>query len=135
MAYHIDSWETIDCSITIPLSEIGSHLIGDADHRDDGSVYLTFNEYASMNDAESWGIIEGDTFVFREIRFYGENSSSQYENFVEWIKKSKGRLEAAIVWDNSSIEHMLIMDGEDYSWHGSAAELIKTNTELRLAAE
>lgn len=135
MPNDITTWETIQCSLTAPLIEIGSHLIGDADYQENGKVVITFDDDAPLEDSEIWGDISGDMFFIKKIDLYGEYSGSSYENFTQWLKGTKGRLEAAIVWDDGSVEHLIWMDGEEYSWKGTLAELIQINTELRLAAE
>lgn len=134
MPHNIDSWETISCSLTADISILDSPFLSDVEYDDEGTgVSLSFNEYAEV---ECFATVEGDHIEITELSVYGESSGTCYrDNIIPFFAETKGRFEAAMIWEGETIEHLLVIDGEVNDNEYTPGELIKRINELTAMLE
>lgn len=131
MPLNIESWETLSCLLTIPKVSTDIDAI---EYDDEGTgVSLHFNENA---ETECHGTIEGDMIVIHELSSDGEWSGTNYrERLIPFLEQTQGRLEAVLLWEDTQIEHLLVIDGEVNSNEYTPGELIKRINELTAILE
>jgi len=110
MSYNIDNWKTKKLeNFVINLSDLNS-LHNETSFKSNSEI--TFELDAEVG--EITGKIEENELKVSHISLYGEGSGHCMSTFLEDIlRKSKGTLEAILVWESGdSVERLIVNNGE-----------------------
>ncbi len=117
MSYNIDNWKlkkldnfkiSLDSIEALPYTEC---MIG-IDHAKANAPML-FNAEGMSEGFELHGSIEDGTVTVVSLKNYGVGSGSTWDEFINMLSKSEGKLEAIMIWEGGdSITRLTVEDGE-----------------------
>lgn len=131
MSYNIDSWEQIECSLTIPIEELEAHYDLSFDRPTADGV--RFESDADVEDGEITGMLVGETATITAAHLRGSGSGNGFRDlFMAMLSHTTGLYSAVLVWEGGdSITHLVSTDGVVTNAEIDIPALLREVTELR----